>query len=58
MSKVIELDIPTPTQAAAKRVIHLMETGYLPQQFKTDLQTLLDGAMAWEFMTRKTVENR
>lgn len=49
MSKTIKLDLPaTSIEGAARRMTHLLETGYLPASIAADIQTLMHGAMAWE----------
>ena len=49
MSNTIEMDIPaTVLRGAVKRMFHLIETGYLPAEMKSDLETLIHGAMAWD----------
>lgn len=52
MSTTIAVEIPTAIEGAAKRVLHLIETGYLPAPMKSDLETLMRAAMAWEVYSR------
>ena len=34
--------------AAAKLMVCLIESGYLPENLRRDIQTLMSGALAWE----------
>jgi hypothetical protein len=43
----------TPITAACKRMMSLQNTGYLPSAFYADLQTLMNGAMAYEVLTQE-----
>jgi hypothetical protein len=48
MTTEIKLDISTPIAGACRSMTHLIESGYLPQSIKTDIEILMRGAMAWE----------
>ena len=48
------MEFDSPITAAAKRIIRVIDTGYLPDNFRRDLQTLMEGALAFEVVTGKT----
>ena len=43
----------TPITAAAKRMMMLLETGYLSKEISRDIKILMEGAMAFEVLTGK-----
>lgn len=45
----------SPITAAAKNMIRIIDTGYLPDKFRRDIETLLQGALAYEVVTGKAV---
>lgn len=47
-----DMTFDTPITAAAKRMTMLLETGYLPEAMSRDIKILMQGAMAFEVVTR------
>lgn len=43
-----DMEILTPISVAAKRMAHLLDTGYLPSTMQADVRILMQAAMAWE----------
>lgn len=50
----VKLDIRTPIEAAAKRALTAIDSGYLTDQMARDLDTLMRAAMCWEMYNKKT----
>jgi hypothetical protein len=46
-------EFETPITAAARRIVRIIDTGYLPNNFRSDLETLMRGALAYEVVTGK-----
>lgn len=52
------MNIESPITTAARRITMLIETGYLPDQLRRDIQILMHGALAYEITTSKEAELR
>lgn len=51
MGNVVKLDLPdSATDGAIKRMMALMQSGYLPPLFAADLDLLIKGAMCWDML--------
>jgi hypothetical protein len=54
MPNTIELDLPKSSiEGAVRRLIMLTDSGYLPPALKSDLETVVHAALAWDTFKQK-----